>query len=155
MISAHVAGATYEYSSYHEIGGALLPTRIDYREHNGFRLSVEITMTKLDTLSEDAFSFPAEAKVNTMCRRFSEPTPLSEPPPAAVGGDGAAVALVSLQIEVNAEGMVTSARIIRSDRPELNGEAVTTVRGWRYQPGICDGKPSPMRINVSVPFQGR
>jgi TonB family protein len=56
---------------------------------------------------------------------------------------------------VNAEGIVTSARIIRSDRPDLNGEAVTTVRGWKYQPGICDGKPSPMTINVSVSFQGR
>jgi TonB family protein len=155
MIGAHVGGATYEYSGYHEIGAALMPSRIDYHERNGFSLSVDITMTKLDTLPEDAFSFPAEARVNTMCHRFSEPIPLSEPPPATRGGDGAAVTLVSLQIEVNAEGIVTSARIIRSDRPDLNGEAVTTVRGWKYQPGICDGKPSPMTINVSVSFQGR
>jgi TonB family protein len=155
MIGAHAGGETYEYSGYREIGGALMPSHIDYHERNGFSMSLDINMTKLDTLPQDAFAFPAEAKVKTMCHRFSEPTPLSVPPPVTSGGDGTAVALVSLQIEVNAEGMVTSARIIRSDRPELNGEAVRTVQAWRYQPGICDGKPSPMTVNVAVPFQGR
>ena len=155
MIEAHAGGATYEYSGYQEFGGALMPGHIGYRERSGFSLSVDITMTKLDALPEDAFAFPAEAKVSTMCRRFSWPEPLSVPPPAAGGGDGTAVSRVSLQVGVNAEGLVTSARVIRSDRPELNGEAVKTVQGWRYQPGICDGKPSPMTMEVAVPFQGR
>ncbi len=155
MIGAHAGGATYEYSGYHEIAGALMPGHIGYRERGGFSLSIDIAMTKLDPLPEGAFAFPAEVKVSTMCRRFSWPEPLSMPPPPVGGGDGTTVSHVNLQIEVNAEGMVTSARVVRSARPELNGEAVKTVQGWRYQPGICDGKASPMTIEVTVPFQGR
>ena len=155
MIGAHAGGATYEYTGYHEVGGALMPDHIQYRERSGFSLSAEIAMTKLDSLPEDAFAFPAGAKVNNLCHRFSEPTPLSVPPPAPGAGEGSAVSVVSLQVEVSAEGMVTAARIIRSDRPELNGEAVKTVQGWRYEPGTCDGRPNAMRMDVSVKFQGR
>lgn len=154
MLEAQVGDATYEYSSYYEIGGAWLPGHIEYRERNGFGLRVDIAMTKLDTLPADAFAFPAEAKVGTMCRRFSEPIPISVPQPA-VGREGGEVSKVNLQAEVTAEGAVVNPHVIRSDRPELNSEAVKTVQGWRYEPGTCEGKPNQMRIDLEVKFQGR
>jgi TonB family protein len=77
------------------------------------------------------------------------------PPPPPGGGNGTAVSEVSLRVDVNADGLVTSAQVLRADRQELTAEAVKTVKQWRYQPGTCDGKPSPTSIDVVVPFQGR
>lgn len=155
MVGAHAGGATFEYSGYHEIAGALMPGHIEYREQNGFSLSMDIVMTKLDTLPDDAFAFPVGAQVGTMCHRFSQPLPISVPQPAGGRGEGGAVNVVNLQAEVSAEGAVVNPYVIRSDRPQLNAEALKTVGSWRYEPGTCDGKPSQMRIDLEVRFQGR
>ena len=155
MVGAHAGGATFEYSGYHEIAGALMPGHIEYREQNGFSLSMDIVMTMLDTLPDDAFAFPVGAQVGTMCHRFSQPLPISVPQPAGGGGEGGAVNVVNLQAEVSAEGAVVNPYVIRSDRPQLNAEALKTVGSWRYEPGTCDGKSSQMRIDLEVRFQGR
>jgi TonB family protein len=155
MVGAQAGGATYEYSGYHEIAGALMPGHIEYRERSGFSLSADIVMTKLDTLPDDAFAFPAGARVGTLCPTFSEPIPVSVPQPPVGGGDGSAVSVVDLQAEISAEGAVVNPYVVRSDRPELNAEAVRTVQAWRYEPGTCAGKPNQMRIDIQVRFQGR
>ncbi|HEY6376566.1 MAG TPA: TonB family protein [Edaphobacter sp.] len=155
MLEAQVGGTTYEYTGYREVAGALLPGHIEYREAGGFSLNADVSTTKVDSLPEDAFAFPADAEVRNLCHRFSWPVPLSVPQPAVGGGESSAVTTVSLQAEVSAEGIVTEANVIRSDRPELNAEAVKTVLGWKYQPGICDGKPGAMTMDIEVRFQGR
>jgi TonB family protein len=132
-----------------------MPGHIEYRERNGFRLSADIVMTKLDTLPDDAFAFPAGAKVGTMCPRFSEPIPISVPQPPVGGGEGSGVSVVMLQAEVSVEGAVVNPYIVRSDRPQLNAEALKTVGSWRYEPGTCDGRPNQMRVDLEVRFQGR
>jgi TonB family protein len=153
MVEARVGDKTYDYSGYYEIAGARLPGHIEYREQSGFSLTVNIVMTKLDTLSEDAFAFPAGAEVRTLCHRFSEPIPISVPQPS--GRDTGTVNKVSVQAEVTAEGVVVNPFVVRSDRPELNAEALKTVQAWRYEPGTCEGKPNQMRIDLEVQFQGR
>lgn len=155
MIGAHAGGATYEYSQYREIVGALMPGHIEYRERHGFTLSADIVMTKLDSLPDDAFGFPEGSRVGTMCSRFSRPIPISVPQPPAAGGEGSTVSVVILQGEVNADGAVVNPYVIRSDRPQLNAEALKTIGSWRYEPGKCNGKLSEMRIDMEVRFQGR
>lgn len=155
MTSAHAGGASYSYSSYHEIAGGLMPAHIDYRERNGFTLSADIVMTKLDTLPDDAFAFPEGANVNTMCARYSLPLPISVPQPPVAGSEGSTVSVVNLQAEVSVDGAVVNPYVIRSDRPQLNPEALKTVQSWRYEPGTCNGKPNQMQIDLEVRFQGR
>ena len=155
MISAHAGGASYMYSGYREIAGALMPGSIEFRERNGFTLSADIVMTKLESLPDDAFAFPEGSKVSTMCSRFSLPLPISVPQPPAAGGDGSTVSVVNLQVEVSVEGTVVNPYVTHSDRPQLNAEALKTVGSWRYEPGKCDGKSSQMRTDLEVRFQGR
>ena len=47
-------------------------------------------------------------------------------------------------------------RKIKVARPAGYGfdeEAVAAVRGWRFRPSTCDGKPTDAQINVEVNFK--
>lgn len=155
ILQAHTGLQTYRYSNFYEHAGARMPGHIDYEERGGLTLSIDITTFILDTLPEDAFAFPPEAKVHTLCARYSEPLPLVVPQPRAVGGDGAPVTTVVIHATVAADGAVNGPRIARSPKPELNDEALRTVSGWKFQAGTCNGQPVPYPWDLEVKFQGR
>jgi TonB family protein len=70
------------------------------------------------------------------------------PPDAnAAGIQGAVVA----EITVNELGIVTDARVLRSV-PMLDEAALQAVGEWRYDPTIVDGKPVPVKMEVTVNF---
>lgn len=65
----------------------------------------------------------------------------------AVGIEGAVIA----EITVNEAGIVTDARVIDSI-PLLDEAALKAVKEWRYDPTIVNGKPVPIKMNVTVRF---
>jgi TonB family protein len=78
-------------------------------------------------------------------RRFGNPVP---PPEASAAGIGGAVIA---EIIVNEAGIVTDARILKSN-PVLDEAVLQAVREWRYDPATVDGKPVPVRMVVTVNF---
>ena len=85
------------------------------------------------------------------------PKPIYHPEPQYT--DAARKAKVSgtvvLSFTVTSEGSVRDARVERSLRPDLDEQALATVSTWRFQPGIKDGTPVPVRLNVEVSFNLR
>jgi TonB family protein len=153
MLQAHTGDRTFRYSSYTDFAGGRMPGHIDYEEAGGLSLSIDITMSILDTVPADAFDFPAGAKVGNLCARYSQPLPLVVPQPAP--GTGSAITTVVLHAVVTSAGTVADPRITHSPRPELNDEALQTVRSWQFQPGSCNGKPFDYPQSLEVQFQGR
>jgi protein TonB len=62
--------------------------------------------------------------------------------------------MVRLQAIVLPDGSVGEARVVRSldDRFGLDQEAVKTVKQWRFQPGLRDGRAVPVVIEVELIF---
>jgi TonB family protein len=59
--------------------------------------------------------------------------------------------VVILEIVVGTDGSVTDARVLRSI-PQLDEAAIETVRKWRYEPVLLNGKPVPIILTVTVNF---
>jgi len=83
-----------------------------------------------------------------------EPTKVKHVNP--VYPDVAARALVQgnvvVEIQVNTEGRVTDARIVKGI-PLLNDAALTAVRQWIYTPPLVDGVPVRLVMTVTVHFK--
>jgi TonB family protein len=47
---------------------------------------------------------------------------------------------------------VQNAGVARSLRPDLDESALETVKTWRFQPAMKDGKPVAVQLNVMVSF---
>jgi len=60
---------------------------------------------------------------------------------------------VTLSLVVSREGMPRDIKIAKSLRPDMDEEAIRTVRQWRFAPAIKDGEPVPVAINVQIQFQ--
>jgi protein TonB len=59
--------------------------------------------------------------------------------------------LVVLEVVINAEGRVESARVLRSV-PLLGQAALDAVRQWRYTPTLLNGAPVPIIMTLTVNF---
>jgi TonB family protein len=60
--------------------------------------------------------------------------------------------VVILEVTLGVDGRVTDAKVLRSI-PVLDQAALDAVRQWRYEPTLLDGRPVPIIVTVTVPFQ--
>jgi protein TonB len=60
---------------------------------------------------------------------------------------------VLLSIEVDAVGQVADTRMIRSLGMGLDQKAIEAVRQWRFKPGMKNGMPVSVNVQVEVNFR--
>jgi TonB family protein len=58
-----------------------------------------------------------------------------------------------ITLTVTAQGRVTDPQVEWASHPGFGREALTAVRGWRFEPGTRDGEPVPMRVTLPVEFK--
>lgn len=61
--------------------------------------------------------------------------------------------VVVIGLRVDAEGVVTEARVVRGLGGGLSEAALRAVRSWRFEPARKAGEPVPVRFEVTVSFQ--
>ena len=62
--------------------------------------------------------------------------------------------VVVLEIVVDQKGDVTETDIIRSSgNGNLDDAAVEAVKQWKYEPGVMEGKPVPVKMVIKVRFE--
>lgn len=59
---------------------------------------------------------------------------------------------VVVEVDVDRYGIVTSPRVIRSDRPELDMLAIEAVLGWQFEPAIVHNQIVSSTTQVTVKF---
>jgi TonB family protein len=59
---------------------------------------------------------------------------------------------VLLCVTVDTQGKVSDAVVVKTLTDEFDQSAVKAVRKWKFKPGIKDGKPVAVQINVVVDF---
>jgi hypothetical protein len=97
-------GRIFEYSKYADVVGAKYPQHIEYREDSGFHFSADVTMTKLESVSDDTFAIPSGAQGGTLCKTATAPVPLNAPQPEAKGGAAAPVVDVVVRVFITSSG---------------------------------------------------
>lgn len=58
-----------------------------------------------------------------------------------------------LQLVVDADGRATDVHVMRALGINLDENAIKAVMQYRFKPGTIDGRPTPMRISIAVPFR--
>jgi protein TonB len=61
--------------------------------------------------------------------------------------------LVIIEATIDTNGHVQAARVLRSDSPLLNEEALSAVRQWTYTPTLLNGVPVSVIMTVTVDFR--
>ena len=93
--------------------------------------------------------------VYTVGDGVSAPIPIFKPEPPYTKEARAAKlqGTVVLWIIVGVNGAVTDAKVIKPFDKGLDGNAVQTVKTWKFEPAVKAGKPVPCRLMVEVSFR--
>lgn len=59
---------------------------------------------------------------------------------------------VEMEVVVDIDGTVSEARVFRALDPELDEQALKAVRQWKFVPGVMNGKPVPVLVNIEMSF---
>jgi TonB family protein len=62
--------------------------------------------------------------------------------------------IVSLDLNVDDSGNVTSAKVVKPLDPRLDDLALNSARARKYQPAAFGGRPLPATVHLNVPFFG-
>ena len=60
--------------------------------------------------------------------------------------------LVALELVVEIDGSVSNVRVARPLDPELDDAAVAALRQWQFKPGMREGKPVRVAVEVEMSF---
>jgi protein TonB len=64
---------------------------------------------------------------------------------------GIAEGTVILHVVVRPHGEAGNITVVRSPDPRLEEEAIAAVRRWRFAPGLRDGQPIPVLVEIEIP----
>jgi TonB family protein len=62
---------------------------------------------------------------------------------------------VKLECVVQADGTVTDVHVVEPLYPSIDDEAVKVLKQWTFSPGMKDGKPVPVQVQVEMTFNMR
>ena len=59
---------------------------------------------------------------------------------------------VSLSVVIGVDGSIADVRVTKSLDPDLDEQAVSAAKRWRFSPGTKDGKPVPVEVTLELTF---
>lgn len=130
-----------------------LPAHITY-EQTGLRMELQQLKKEIEgSVNPDFLTPPPNALVGNVCTTYRRPfgQVMTQPKP----GNGSEKVDVMLHGTVRTDGGIRSISIDRSDRPDLNEEAIKLFSRWQFSPAICDGVPLEVPADVTLHFVGR
>jgi TonB family protein len=147
------AEACYDSADWNKFAGAWLPKHIEQSEDGRLTVALDQSFTQVDSFPSDTFVVPPGAASYSRCETFQGATGISMPQPPAGPGDSADDIVVQGQIE--RDGGVTNAAILKSQRPDLNAEALQLITLWTFHPTRCNGEVTRSRGTFTLHFKGR
>jgi TonB family protein len=99
------------------------------------------------------FQIPTSMKPEAVIERRPRPIEQVEPVYPLEAKAAGVTGMVIVEAMVNEKGSVDYADIIRDPGHGLGQAAVDAVKQWRFEPGVIDGKPAPMKFNITINFK--
>jgi TonB family protein len=153
MVHVNLGDQTVNNYDFFQYRGAYYPGRIEY-EKNDLKIEMEQTVKEIQgPLDPSALAPPAGAVVGTVCQEYRRPFGQFMPQPKP--GNGSRAVDIRLHGVVRTDGKIHDATIDSSDWPDLNEEALSIIKTWRFNPAMCDGKPADGPVDIVLHFASR
>jgi TonB family protein len=153
VLRTHANNETITNSDFFAYRDTYLPAHITY-EQTGLRMELQQLKKEIEgSVNPDFLTPPPNAIVGNVCTTYRRPfgQVMTQPKP----GNGSEKVDVMLHGTVRTDGGIRSISVDRSDRSDLNEEAIKLFSGWRFSPAICDGAPMEVPADVTLHFVGR
>jgi TonB family protein len=154
LVGRRVADYSCNYGQFQKFGDYSFPREMACFQDGHRRMEAKVT--ELSTApSPDAalFTPPAGAvEIGTCSANPVPPQAVTTPNPMSPLGMRDRQSSVLLWMIVDTKGKPQDLRIARSGGKQFDDSALTTVRGWRFKPGTCNGEPIPMQVNLEIKF---
>jgi hypothetical protein len=153
VVRARANGETVTFSDFFPYRAAYVPAHISY-EQNDLRMELEQTKGATEgPFDPDFLTPPPNARVGHVCTAYRRPYGQFMPQPKP--GNGNQQADVMLHGTIRQDGGIREVGIDRSERTDLNDEAMRIFNTWKFSAPLCDGKPIEVFTDVTLHFQGR
>ncbi len=153
-ITGWVEDHTCEYGEYQKFGERSFPRVV--RCFDGGTLKSEIRVLDLSVLNNskpELFTQPVGAEESVNCiGPLNAPKPVYDPDPKSPRPEGFANP-VALGLTVGKDGIPRDIKVLRSIDKDFDKAAVDAVRGWKFEPGNCDGNPVETQIGAQIKFE--
>jgi len=139
LIREKIGDQVIENSDFFSFAGALIPGKIEYALGGIPRLEITQTMTALDHPGSDVLATPPNAELRRICKTSRRAFGQYMPQPKPTGGGAADILLRGI---IGKDGRVHDPVVQRSERPDLNAQALSLIQQWTFSPAMCDGEPN-------------
>ncbi|HEY6763914.1 MAG TPA: TonB family protein [Candidatus Sulfotelmatobacter sp.] len=153
LLASRLGPELIENDDFFSFAGELIPAKISYTFAGVKKLEITQTMTLLNHPPENLLDAPGGAQMQRPCKTYRRPFGQSMPQPKT--GNGGTSVDVIISAMVDASGRVHDASVRRSERPDLNDEALAVAKQWIFTPSLCEGKPKSEEVEFTLHFQGR
>jgi hypothetical protein len=150
LIREKIGDQLIENSNFFSFAGALIPGKIEYAFGGIPKLEITQTMTALDNPAPDLLAAPPNAEIRQICKTSRRAFGQYMPQPKPTGSGTADILLRGI---IGKDGKVHDAMVQRSERPDLNAQALSIIQQWTFSPAMCDGEPNETDANFVLHFR--
>jgi TonB family protein len=150
LIREKIGGQFIENSDFFSFAGALIPGKIEYSYGGVPKLEITQTMTAIDHPAADILATPPNAEIRQTCKTSRRAFGQYMPQPKATGSGTADILLRGI---IGKDGKVHDAMVQRSERPDLNAQALSIIQQWTFSPAMCDGEPNETNATFVLHFR--
>jgi len=137
-------------SNFFSFSGELIPGRIEYSYGGIPRLDITQTMTVLKHSTPNVLAAPPNAQMRHFCKTYRRAFGRYMPQPKPRGGGSADILVRGV---IGQDGKVHDPVVQRSERPDLNAQALSIIQQWIFTPALCDGKPNATNASFVLHFR--
>jgi Gram-negative bacterial TonB protein C-terminal len=150
LIREKIGDQLIENGDFFSFAGALIPGKIGYSYGGVPKLEITQTMTALDHPAPDILATPPNAEIRQICKTSRRAFGQYMPQPKPTGSGTADILLRGI---IGKDGKVHDAMVQRSERPDLNAQALSIIQQWTFSPAMCDGEPNETDANFVLHFR--
>lgn len=150
LIREKIGDQLIENSDFFSFAGALIPGKIEYSFGGIPKLEITQTMKALDNPAPDILAPPPNAEIRRICKTSRRAFGQYMPQPKPTGSGTADILLRGI---IGKDGKVHDAMVQRSERPDLNTQALGIIRQWTFSPAMCDGEPNQTEATFVLHFR--
>jgi TonB family protein len=153
LLVKKVGDERVEYSDYFAFAGAQYPAKISYSFRGALKMEIAQSLTVLTDATANVLAAPPNAQVRQLCKTYRRAFGQSMPQPKS--GNGGADTDIILRGMISNDGRIHDAVVQRSERPDLNAEALSLIQQWVFEPALCNGSPNLTEASFELHFRGR
>ncbi|HEY6770611.1 MAG TPA: energy transducer TonB [Candidatus Sulfotelmatobacter sp.] len=144
-----------DYGGFRKFGDYWFPRQMACYEDRHKSIEVTVTDLVIESSPDPALFMPLAGGVELDLCPTGRTPPIPMSTPAAqypLGADDGLVGPVVLSVIVDEKGKPQNITLLRPQRKKFDDSAVAAVRGWRFKPATCEGRPIAIQFSVEVGF---